>query len=145
MKRSTQFFIYFLIIGTIFSTTGCNKGEGTQLKELKNGNYDVILVKDNTGIFWAIPVVSIKSYQEDKLLIKRSSVVAKGLGNENSDIDIVDNFMKKDLVSLMLDYTPGEFGRQSFSYPGYASGQLMEIQAPTEIVAIELIDKVKKQ
>ena len=143
MKISRQALIYFFFLFIAFIATSCNKSGGKELKELKDGNYALILLQDQEGVFWAIPVINIKSYQGDNLLIKTSSVVAKGVGNERSDIDIVENFIKGDLVLLMKDYKPGEWTRQSFSYPGYASGQLVNIEESTEIMVREVIDKIK--
>jgi uncharacterized protein YqiB (DUF1249 family) len=109
------------------------------LKALKKNKYYVILVKDKTGVYWAIPVDGINTFREDKLAIKANTIVGRGEGR-------AEDMMKQYLINLVLKYKSGKFGLQSFSFPGYASGQLTLIKAEHfKIIVHKVIYKVKKK
>ena len=119
--------------------TGCSDADG-RLREFQRGTYEGVVVKDDQGLYWAIPRAGIDRISGSTIAIKAGTVLGRGEGSGTAAD--VDKEMASQLVDLMRKANAGGFGMTSFEMKstGYTvSGRVEITDQPRDIVASTVV------
>jgi hypothetical protein len=106
-KERCHLIAWLLPLSMVLLIAACSSSIEPELRRLASSPSLIVVVKDESDVYWAFRASEIKEVSTNKIILKKPTVVAKGSGTAPPDE------IAKVVADLRSKANPGGFGLES--------------------------------